>query len=149
MVSIFLFVQKVDGCLRLCNDPLIQKNITGPDRYHLALMKESLNNMMGMKFFMKSNTIAVLNNIPVHKGEDYQTAFQIRCALFNSLFMTSGLTGALETFQCFINNTLRCYLDVFCTAHLDDTRIYGLIRSEHGKHVCPILAALKKAHLYP
>jgi hypothetical protein len=62
--------------------------------------------------------------------------------------MPFGLSGAPATFQRFINDTLREYLDVFCTAYLDDILIYSRTRGEHEKHLRLVLTALRKAGLY-
>jgi hypothetical protein len=61
--------------------------------------------------------------------------------------MPFGLSRALATFQRFINDTLREYLDVFCTAYLDDILIYSRTRGEHEKHLRLVLTALRKAGL--
>jgi len=45
--------------------------------------------------------------------------------------MPFGLTNTPATFQRYINNTLREYLDVFCTAYLDDVMVYSNTREEH------------------
>ena len=62
--------------------------------------------------------------------------------------MLFSLSRALATFQRFINDTLREYLDVFCTAYLDDILIYSRTRGEHEKHLRLVLTALRKARLY-
>ena len=62
--------------------------------------------------------------------------------------MPFGLTGAPATFQRYINNTLRDYLDIFCTAYLDDILIYSQTRSEHTQHVRKVLQKLREAGLF-
>lgn len=62
--------------------------------------------------------------------------------------MPFGLTRALLTFQRFINDTLRPYLDIFCTAYLDDILIYSRTRLEYEEHLRLVLTALWKAGLY-
>ena len=76
------------------------------------------------------------------------TAFRNRLGLFESLVMLFGMTGAPATFQRFINNSLRDYLDIFCTAYLDDILIYSKTRAEHIQHVCLVLERLRAAGLY-
>jgi hypothetical protein len=64
----------------------------------------------------------------------------------NTLLCPSfGLTNASATFQHFINDTLREYLDVFCTAYLDDILIYNNTLKEHKVHVRQVLDTLQKA----
>ena len=111
-------------------------------------MKETLNNLKGIKYFTKINIISIFNNIRIKEGQEYLTAFRTRLGLFESLVMPFGLTGAPATFQRFINDTLRDYLDVFCTAYLDDILIYSKTRTEHINHVRSVLQKLREAGLY-
>ncbi|KAH0614167.1 uncharacterized protein H6S33_006053 [Morchella sextelata] len=45
--------------------------------------------------------------------------------------MPFGLTNVPATFQYFINDCVRDYLDMFCTAYLDDILIYSDTFEEH------------------
>lgn len=143
-----LFVKKPGGGLRFCVDYRGLNNITVKDRYPLPLIKESLNNLKGMKYFTKFDIIAAFNNIRMKEGQEYLTAFRTRFGLFESLVMPFGLTGAPATFQRFMNDTLRSYLDLFCTAYLDDILIYSKTRKEHERHVRMVLQALRDSGLF-
>jgi hypothetical protein len=143
-----LFVKKADGGLRFCVDYRGLNNISVKDRYPLPLIKESLNNLKGMKYFTKIDIVSAFNNIRMKKGQEYLTAFRTRFGLYESLVMPFGLTGAPATFQRFMNDTLREYLDVFCTAYLDDILIYSRTREEHLSHVRKVLESLRQAGLY-
>jgi hypothetical protein len=79
------------------------------------------------------------------KGEEWKTAFRTRYELFEYTFMPFGLTNTTAIFQHFINNTLREYLDVFCTAYLDDILIYSDTLEEHKVHVWQVLKKLQQA----
>ena len=61
--------------------------------------------------------------------------------------MPSGLTNAPTTFQKFINDILRPFLDQFCTAFLDNILIYSDTLEEHCVHVQRVLQVLKRAGL--
>ncbi|CAJ2512148.1 Uu.00g051630.m01.CDS01 [Anthostomella pinea] len=148
VASPVLFVKKADKSLHFCVDYRGLNNISVKDRYPLPLTKESLNNLKGMKYFTKINIVSAFNNIRMKKGQEYLTAFRTRFGLYESLVMPFGLTGAPATFQRFMNDTLREYLDVFCTAYLDDILIYSRTREEHLKHVRQVLESLRQAGLY-
>ncbi|KAG0161705.1 hypothetical protein PDIDSM_4973 [Penicillium digitatum] len=130
-----LFVKKPGGGLRFCVDYRALNAITVKDRYPLPLTKETLNNLKGMKFFTKIDIISAFNNLRIAKGQEYLTAFRTRLGLFESLVMPFGLTGAPASFQRFINDTLREYLDCFCTAYLDDILIYSRTPPPRGRPV--------------
>src|SRR5690606_21479007 len=78
----------------------------------------------------------------------WKTAFHTQWGLFETLVMPFGLTNAPATFQHFINDVLRPFLDIFCTAYLDDILIYSDNISEHRIHVQQVLEALREAGLY-
>ena len=61
--------------------------------------------------------------------------------------MPFGLTNAPSSFQYFINNTLRPYLDVFYTAYINNILVYSNNLAKHQKRINLILKALKGASL--
>lgn len=72
----------------------------------------------------------------------------MRFSLFKSLVMLFRLSSAPTTFQRFINNILRLYLDLFYTAYLDDILIYSQIRKEYIEYLKKVLQALREASLF-
>jgi hypothetical protein len=101
-----------------------------------------------MKYFTKIDIMFAFNNIRIKKGQKYLTAFRIRFNLYEFLIMPFKLTEAPATFQKFINNILRKYLNVFCTTYLNDILIYNRIRKKHLSHIRKMLKSLKQAGLY-
>jgi hypothetical protein len=148
VTSPVLFVKKPGGGLRLCMDYRALNEVSVKDRYPLPLIKETLNNLQGMKYFSKIDIISAFNNVRMKEGHEKLTAFLTRFGLFESLVMPFGLTGAPATFQRFINDSLRDYLDQFCSAYLDDILIYSKTREEHEEHVRKVLQRLREAGLY-
>jgi hypothetical protein len=51
-------------------------------------------------------------------------------------------------FQSYINNLILNYLDIFCTAYLDDVLVYSNTPEEHTKHVLKVLYWLLDRGLY-
>ena len=61
--------------------------------------------------------------------------------------MPFGLTNAPATWQAFINNVLRKFLDVFVVVYLDDILVYSKTKEEHIRHVRTVLQTLQDAGL--
>ena len=61
--------------------------------------------------------------------------------------MPFGLTNAPASFQRFINEVLREYLDIFTIAYLDDILIFSDMLEKHIKHITRILKRFKQAQL--
>ena len=62
--------------------------------------------------------------------------------------MTFGFTNAPALFQNFINDTLREFLDIFCTAYLDYILIYSDTLEEHRKNIRKVLQKLKEDKMF-
>ena len=56
--------------------------------------------------------------------------------------MPFRLCNAPSTFQSYINNFLCEYLDVFCTAYLDNVFVYSMNEEKHIEHVLKVLKQL-------
>jgi hypothetical protein len=53
--------------------------------------------------------------------------------------MPFGLTNAPATFQAYINNILRKYLDVFVVVYLDNILVYLKTHDDHVRDVRKVL----------
>jgi hypothetical protein len=62
--------------------------------------------------------------------------------------MPFGLTNTLAIFQNFINDVLTPYLDLFCTAYLNNILIYSDTFEEYQEYVNWVLEVFEKAGLY-
>jgi len=58
-----------------------------------------------------------------------------------------GLTNALSSFQHFINNTLRLYLNIFYTTYINNILVYNNNLTKYKKYINFILEALRGASL--
>ncbi|KAI0991405.1 hypothetical protein K3495_g16782, partial [Podosphaera aphanis] len=143
-----LFAKKPSGGLRFCVDYRGLNAITKKDRYPLPLIRETLRQLSKARWFTKIDVRAAFHRLRIKEGDEWKTAFRTRQGLFEWLVCPFGLCGAPSTFQRFINNTLREYLDIFCSAYLDDVIIYtdGDLQDHYGK-VRKVIDALKIAGL--
>jgi len=142
-----LFVKKKEGSLRLCVNYTGLNEGTIKNRYPLPLVKVTFMQLSRAKIFTKLHIRGAYNLIRMRAGEEWKPACRTRYGLFESLVMPFGLTNAPATFQAYINDTLRLFLDRFCTAYLNDILIYSENEEQHIEHVKQILEALTKAGL--
>lgn len=143
-----LIVKKPDGGIRICVDYRALNALTIRNRNAPPLIKDTLARLCAAKIYSKFDIIAAFNEIRIKKGHEEKTAFLTRYGLYEYVVMPFGLCNAPATFQAFINETLREYLDVFCTAYLDDILIYSNSMAEHIRHVQQVLDKLLKAGLF-
>ncbi|KAG9590724.1 hypothetical protein KCU77_g7839, partial [Aureobasidium melanogenum] len=142
-----LFVKKPGGGLRFCVDYRGLNAMTVKNRYPLPLITETLARLSRAKNYTKLDIISAFNRLRIKEGDEWKTAFRTRYGLFEYLVMPFGLCNGPASFQNFINDTLREYLDVFCTAYLDDILIYSEDEAEHERHVKLVLEKLREAGL--
>jgi len=62
--------------------------------------------------------------------------------------MPFGLTNAPATFQAYINDCIRHFIDDFTMCYLDDILIYTTNAKEHKDHVRKVLKRLQEFRLY-
>ena len=75
----------------------------------------------------------------MNEGDEYKTAFRTRYGHFEYRVMPFGLTNTLATFQVYIDDCLRPYIDDFAVCDLDDILIYSTNKEEHEEHVRKVL----------
>jgi len=148
MASPILFVPKKNGKLRMCVDYRELNSKTRKNRYPLPLIQELMDKLQGSKWFTKFDIRDGFHRIRIAEGDEWKTAFKTRFGLYEYMVMPFGLTNAPATFQSVINKALHEYLDVFCTAYIDDVLIYtNGTEQEHTEHVKKVLRKLKQNRL--
>jgi Retroviral aspartyl protease./Reverse transcriptase (RNA-dependent DNA polymerase). len=139
-----LFVRKPGGGLRFCVDYRALNALTVKNRYPIPLIRETLDRLCKARYYTKLDIIAAFNRLRIAQGDEWKTAFRTRYGLFEYLVMPFGLTNGPASFQHYVNDALREYLDLFCTAYLDDILIYSNSLKEHRKHVAQVLQRLRE-----
>ena len=142
-----LFVKKPSGGLRFCVDYRGLNAMTVKNRYPLPLIRETLDRLAKAKYYTKLDIIAAFNKLRMAYGDEWKTAFRTRYGLYEYNVLPFGLTNGPSSFQNFINDTLHDFLNVFCTAYMDDILIYSNSKKEHTQHVRQVLERLRAAGL--
>ena len=143
-----LFVKKGDGSLRLCVDYRGLNEITIKNRYPLPLIQETLARLQKARWYTKLDMRGAYNLLRIAEGEEWKTAFRTRYGHFEYAVMPFGLTNAPASFQHFVNDVLRKFLDRTGTAFLDDVLVYSDSLEENIQHTGEILEALDSAGLH-
>ena len=138
-VAPVLLVRKPGGGLRFCMNYRALNKITVKNWYLIPLINEILRKLSSAARFTKLDIIYAFNKIRIKKGQKWLTAFNMRYGQFEYLVMPFGLCNIPGMFQSYINSSLQEYLDVFCTAYLDDILIYSKNDKEHMDYVLKVL----------
>jgi hypothetical protein len=77
-----LFVKKFSGELRFCVDYCALNALTQKDCYPISLIKETLNSLSKVKWFIKLDIIAAFYKIRVAEREEWKTVFRIYYSFF-------------------------------------------------------------------
>jgi hypothetical protein len=132
---------------RVCVDYRPLNDATIKNSYPLPLIHELQDRLQGAQWFTAFDIPGAYNRIRIKEGHEWKTAFRTRFGLFEYLVMPFGLTNAPATFQAYINNVLRKYLDVFVVVYLDDILVYSKTYDDHVRDVRKVLQALADAKM--
>ena len=142
------FVEKKDHTLRPCIDYRDLNKVTIKNRYPLPLIPELFQRLREARVFSKLDLRGAYNLIRIREGDEWKTAFRSRFGHFEYLVMPFGLCNAPATFQHFVNDVFRDFLDVFTIVYLDDILVFSTSLERHRVHVKKVLDRLRKHHLY-
>jgi hypothetical protein len=121
-----MFVQKPRGGIRLCMDYRKLNAISRKDQYPLPLIDDIITLLLGYQVMTRLDICYAFNRIRMATTEDEDlTTFATLMGNYKSLVLPFRLCGGPATFQRYINNTLIKYLNVFCTAYIDNILIFS------------------------
>lgn len=143
-----LMAAKPGGGLRFCVDYRKLNALTRKDQYPLPLIEETFSRIRGAKVFTKLDIRQAFHKVRFQTEQDEElTTFRTRYGSYKYKVVPFGLTNGPATFQRFINHVLRGYVDVFCSAYIDDILIWSDDPEEHERHVRMVLERLREAGL--
>jgi hypothetical protein len=121
-----MFVKKPGGEIHLCINYRLFNTITKKNCYLILLIKETMANIAGYKIITKLDIQKAFNRIRIITPENKDLlTFYIPLGNYKPKVLQFGLTNSPVTFQRFINNILFNYLNVFCTAYINNILIYS------------------------
>ena len=139
-------VRKPDGTWRPCGDYRALNEITTSDQYPLPRIHDLLDRLNNSKYFSKLDLTKAYNQIPIAEEDQEKTAVITPFGLFEYLKMPFGLRNAAQTFQRYMDTTLRD-TQQFSLTYVDDVLIFSKSLEEHKEHVKQVIHKILKAGL--
>jgi hypothetical protein len=96
------------------------------------------------RIFTKLDLRNAYHLVRIKEGDEFQTAFETRYDQFEYRVMPFGLTHAPATFQAYIDDCLRPYIEDFTMCYLDDIISYSANEEEHEDYVQRVLQCLQE-----
>jgi hypothetical protein len=143
-----LFAKKKHSGLRLCVDYRALNSATVKNQYPLPIISEMLNRIRGARILTNLDLRNAYDLIRIKEADEYQTAFRTPYGQFEYRVMPFGLTNTPATFQAYIDDCLRPYIDDFAICYLNDILINSTNKNEHEDHVKEVLERLRQFGLY-
>jgi hypothetical protein len=100
------------------------------------------------KYFTKLDIRDGCHHLHMTAGGEWKTMFKYHYGLFKYTVMPFGLCNAPGTFQHYMNDPFRDFLDNFLIICLGDLLIYSNSLTEHKRYVGKVLEKLGHAKLY-
>jgi hypothetical protein len=142
-----LFVKKKDGTLRLCINYRQLNKMTIKNKYPLHRINDLFDQVGGAKTFSKLDLRSSYHQLRIKDEDIKKKTFRTRYEHYEFVFIPFGLTNALATFMCLMNNILSQYLDKFVVVFIDDIMVYSKMEEKHDEHLRIALQTLRKHKL--
>ena len=137
-----LLVKKPGGRLRFCINYHALNAVMIKNQYLIPFINKALGKLAHVVHFTKLDIIAAFNRMRMKEGQEWMIAFNTKHSQFEYLVMLFSLCNAPETFQSYINNSLREYLDVFFTTYLNNVLVYSMNKDKHMGRILDVLKRL-------
>uniref|UniRef100_A0A0W0FEH4 Reverse transcriptase domain-containing protein n=1 Tax=Moniliophthora roreri TaxID=221103 RepID=A0A0W0FEH4_MONRR len=150
MASPFFFVAKKEaGALRPCQDYQDLNNGTIKNRYPLPLVTDLVDKLKNAKVFTKLDLQNSYNNIRIKDGDQWKAAFKTPHGLFKPTVMFFRLTNSPATFQAFMNDILKDFINEgWCIVYMDDILIFSDDLELHQLCTHRVLERLRENDLF-
>ena len=127
-----VLVRKKDGGLRFCIDFHRLNSRTKKDAYPLPRMQETMESMVGTRFFSTMDLKSGFWQVKMAKDSQQYTAFMVgSMGVYKFLRMPYGLCNAPATFQRLMQNCLGELNLTYALIYLDDVIVFSWTEEEH------------------
>ena len=136
-----VLMRKKDGGLRFCIDFRRLNSRTKKDAYPLPRMQETMESMVGARFFSTMDLKSGFWQVKMAKDSQQYTAFTVgSMGVYEFLRMPYGLCNAPVTFQKLMQNCLGELNVIYALIYLDDVIVFSHTKEEHLHHLWVVFA---------
>src|SRR5213080_710558 len=149
--SPLLVVMRKDGKIRVVIDLRKVNGLTKGQAYTMKNQDELLETLAGHQVFSLIDLRNGYHNIPMADKDKEKTAFSVpgpKGGQYHFTVMPFGLKGAPATFQQFMDDIFRPFIDRFMVVYIDDIAIYSDSLEDHYKHLRSVFQVMKDKQLY-
>jgi hypothetical protein len=139
---------KKNGNLRLYVDYRSLNKITIKNRYILFLIGELIDRLSDAAIYIKLNIRDIYYRIRIRSDDKWKIAFRTRYGYYKYIMIFFDLINIPATFQAYINEVLKGYLNIFCMMYLDDICIYSRSIEKYKEYVRLIFERLRQYKFY-
>lgn len=143
--SAVVMARKKDGTWRFCIDYRKLNSQTQKDAYPLPRIDETLESLVGSKYFSTLDLASGYWQVEVEEGDREKTAFSTRDGHYEFNVMPFGLTNAPATFQRLMQCVLSGLTYEQCLIYLDDIIVFGTSFHQHLERLRTVFQHLEKA----
>lgn len=140
-------VRKKDSSIRLCVDYRKLNLKTVRDAFPLPRIDESLDALLGAKYFTTLDLASGYHQIAMHPDDQHKTAFSTPFGLYEFTRMPFGLCNSPATFQRLMQNIFNDSVFQILLVYLDDLIIYSSTLEEHLTRLDKVLGRLEEHNL--
>ena len=127
-----VLMRKKDGGLRFCIDFRQLNSQTKKDAYPLPRMQETMESMVGARFFSTMDLKSGFWQVKMAKDSQQYTAFTVgSMGVYEFLRMPYGLCNAPATFQRLMQNCLGELNLTYALIYLDNVIVFSRTEEEH------------------
>lgn len=143
-----VLARKSDGSLRFCLDLRKLNNKTIKDAYTLPRVDETMDTLIGSKYFSKLDLRTGYWQVEIKEQDKYKTAFSLGpLGFYECNRMAFGLTNAPATFQRLMENCMGELNLKECLIFLDDILIFSKTFENHLQSLERVFSNLHKHNL--
>ena len=133
--------EEKDGGLWFCIDFRRLNSQTKKDAYPLPRMQETMESMVGTRFFSTMDLKSGFWQVKIAKDSQQYTAFMVgSMGVYEFLRMPYGLCNASATFQRLMQNCLGELNLTYALIYLDDVIVFSWTEEEHLHHLRVVFA---------